>query len=119
MQESNVYTETVKVLVMDAELLDAMLREKWNAMRNALSAADVPKALVHISEGAKDMYQYNFGLMNAYLGEIAAGLRDITMVKARGRMAEYEMWAEQGGQMYSFYILFVKDPDGIWRIDFF
>ena len=32
---------------------------------------------------------------------------------------EYEMWAEQDGQTYSFYILFVKDADGIWRIQFF
>ena len=118
-QEDNAYTDTVTVQVMDLASLDLLLRAKWNGMRDALGASNIPKAMEYIAQGAKNMYQFNFELMNAYLGEIAAGLQDISMVKVRGRMAEYEMWAEEDGEMYSFYILFSKDRDGIWRISFF
>ena len=51
--------------------------------------------------------------------EISAGLQDIELVKIKDGVAEYEMWAEQEGQTYSFYIVFVNDSDGIWRIQFF
>ncbi len=99
--------------------LDGMLREKWNKMKDALNTGDIAKAVGYISEGSKNMYQYNFNLMSAYLEEIASGLQDIAMVNIKDRMAEYEVCAEQDGQMYTFYVLFVKDPDGIWKVAFF
>jgi hypothetical protein len=34
-------------------------------------------------------------------------------------VAEYEMPAIQDGIEYSFYIQFVKDSDGIWKLRFF
>jgi hypothetical protein len=65
------------------------------------------------------MYEYNFNLMSSYLPAISAGLQNLEMVQVKDGMAEYRMWADQDGQMYSFYILFVKDLNGIWRIEFF
>jgi hypothetical protein len=118
-EEGTAHTGSVAVLVMDREVLDALLKEKWNGMKDALSEGDPGKAMSYIAQGAKNMYEYNFNLLGAFMGEIAAGLEDIDMVQVQGRAAEYEMWAEQDGQMYSFYVLFVKDQDGIWRIEFF
>ena len=117
--EGKGYTDIVTVQVTDFAALDLLLRAKWNGLRDALGASNIPKALEYIAQGAKNMYQFNFELMNAYLGEIAAGLQDISIVKVRDQRAEFEMWAEEDGQMYSFYILFSKDRDGIWRISFF
>jgi len=36
-----------------------------------------------------------------------------------GQVAEYQMIAIQDGIEFSFYIKFVKDGEGIWRIYFF
>lgn len=117
--EGKGYTDTVTLQVMDLAALDLLLRAKWNGLRDALGDSNIPKAMEYIAQGAKNMYQFNFELMNAYLGEIAAGLQDISIIKVRDQRAEFEMWAQEDGQMYSFYILFSKDRDGIWRISFF
>jgi len=117
--QGNSYTDTIAIQVLSEEQLDALLKAKWNGMKTTLSNGDVGEAVDYIAEGVREMYEYNFNLMNSYLPEISAGLEDIEVVQIDDRVAEYEMWAEQGGQMYSFYILFVKDADGIWRIQFF
>jgi hypothetical protein len=117
----NTYTASAAIVVFDPEGLDALLRAKWNGMRTALSNGDIGKARAYIAEHTREMYEYNFNLMSSYLPDISAGLQDIQLVEIRGKYgeAEYEMWAEQDGQTYSFYILFVRDADGIWRIEFF
>jgi hypothetical protein len=57
--------------------------------------------------------------MSLYLSEISAGLEEIELVDVKDGVAEYEMWGEQDGQMYNFLVRFVRDKDGIWRIEFF
>lgn len=117
--DGRLFIDTVAVLVIDGEMLDGLLKEKWNGMKNALIAGDTGKAVGYIAQGERDRYEYNFNILGAYLGEISAGLNGIEVVQVRDRIAEYEMWAEQDGQTHSFYVLFVKDQDGIWRIEFF
>jgi hypothetical protein len=41
------------------------------------------------------------------------------MIRISDREAEYNVLGDQGGQTYSFYVLYIKDSDGIWRIRFF
>ena len=117
--EGQLYTDAVAIEVISFVQKDGSLKAKWNGMRTALGNGAISQALSFISKGKQDMYAYNFNLMNAYLSEISAGLQDIDFVQTGKRTAEYEMWAEQDGQMYSWYILFVRDSDGIWRIEFF
>ncbi len=117
--EGTIYTDIVALLVMDQGELDALLRAKWEAMKEALSNGDVEKAAGYIGVGTREMYEYNFNLMSSYLQAISAGLQDIELVHIRENVAEYSMWAEQEGQTYSYYILFVRDSDGLWRILFF
>lgn len=118
-EEGRLYMDSAMAQVVDTEILDALLKQKWNGMKDALGAGDTEKALSYFAQGAKRTFQHNFNRLQTHLGEISAGLRDIKMVKVQDGMAEYEMWAEQGGQAYSFYVLFSKDHDGIWRIEFF
>jgi|LGVE01.1.fsa_nt_gb hypothetical protein len=88
-------------------------------MRQALFTGDIEKATAYTAKGVREVYFFNFNLMTSYLAEISAGLQDIELVQIKDGVAKYEMWAEQDGQTYSFYILFVKDLDGVWRIQFF
>ncbi|MDF1592228.1 MAG: hypothetical protein P1P89_11980 [Desulfobacterales bacterium] len=113
------YTDTVAVQALDQAELDALLRAKWKGMKTGLSNSDKNAALGFIAKRARNTYEYNFNLLNSYLTEISAGLQDIELVQIRDRIVEYNMPGEQDGQTYSFYILFVKDSDGVWRIRFF
>lgn len=117
--EGKLYTDSAVVQVLDAGVLDALLKQKWNRMKTALGAGDTETALSYFSKKARTMFQHSFNLMSAKLGEIAAGLEEIRIVSASDIVAECEMLAQQEGRTYSFYVLFVKDHDGLWRIDFF
>jgi len=117
--QDNEYQQEVMVNVLSLDEMDTLLRGKWAGIKTALSNGDIGEAGDYIAEGSREMYEYNFNLMSSYLVEISAGLQDIALVQIQDGLAEYRMWAEQEGKTYSFYILFVKDSDGIWRIQFF
>ena len=78
--QSNIYTDTVAVLVMDEATLDALLQAKWEGMKAALSSGEIEEAVGYLTQGRREMYEYNFTLMSAYLAEISAGLQNIELV---------------------------------------
>ena len=93
-----------------------MLQQKWADMKSRLSNGDISGALNCFSEGTRPLFEYNFNLLSTHLNEIIAGMQNITLVKIEEDMAEYNLVGEQGGQIYSFYLLFQKTADGTWRI---
>lgn len=113
------YTNSIVTEAVDAAALDGLLQPKWSGMKAELSSGDIDAALSFIAGGAREMFRYNFELLNQHLPEMSAGLHGITLVNIVDGEAEYEMAGEQDGQLYSFYLLFIKDNDGIWRIRFF
>jgi hypothetical protein len=119
LHEGYIYSDTIAILVMDEAELDALLQAKWNAMKAALIDGDIDRSITYIAEHRKEIYEYNLYLMSSYLTEILSGLENIELVEIRERVAEYEMWTDYEGQNYNFLIRFVKDKDGIWRIEFF
>ncbi|RJP78480.1 MAG: hypothetical protein C4522_12890 [Desulfobacteraceae bacterium] len=117
--EGGTCSDTIAVLAQDQDEFDAMLRAKWDGMKNALKYGNIETALGFMEKSKRAMYDYNFNLLKDHLPEIEAGMQDLAMVNVHDRMAEYSVKGEQGGRQFSFYVLFVKDSDGIWRISFF
>jgi hypothetical protein len=118
--EGTGYSDTIAVLVMDKEALDALLKAKWNGMRSVLSQGNISSALGYIAEDAREMYEYNFNLLSSHISEITSLLRDdIEMEKIRECVVDYEMSTDYEGEIYICLIRFIKDKDGIWRISFF
>jgi hypothetical protein len=117
--ENITYTDTVAVLSQDRNQFDAFLKAKWEGMKTGLRDKDVNAAVHHIAGNKKAMYEYNFNLLIDHLPAIEAEFHGLTLVSMRDGIAEFALDSEQEGQRYSFYLLFVKDTDGIWRISFF
>lgn len=115
----NTYQDTIGINAMALDTVDNLLKGKWAGMKTGLSQGNVEKAVGYIASGSKNMYQYNFQLMSSLLPTIAQDMGSITLVKIVDNVAEYEMTATQDGQTLSFYVEFVKDTDGIWRIRFY
>ncbi len=109
-------TDTVTITVLSKTKLDALLRGKWEGMRTALAAADVAAAVSNFSKYSKDSYLQQFTDISSSLPQVAAGMANITMVKVEGNVAEYDLRDVIDGVTYSFYLLFVKDLDGLWKI---
>lgn len=81
---------------------------------------DVEGAVTYFAEGTpREMFRYNFNLLRDQLPEILANMGSITLIRLEDNLAEYEMIATQDGVEYSFYVEFIKDKDGVWRLTFF
>ncbi len=117
--DGNTYEDSVAVTVLNKTQMDSLLKAKWAGMKGQLQLGDTEGALSYMAGSSKNTYKYNFDLMKDYLPAILQDMGNITMKTIEGRRAEYEMITTQDEVIKSFYIEFIVDSDGIWRINFF
>ena len=68
---------------------------------------------------ARDDYRDLFTALVPQLPQIDLILTDISAVSFDEDRAEYQMIRVDGGVRLSYFILFVRDADGLWRLKFF
>ena len=95
------------------------LGDKWNAMKAALRRGDVDAALQFIRIDSRQRYREMFTHLTVDLAQIDTVLTDIKPVKIDAMGAEFEMLRVEDGKTYSYFVLFVRDYDGIWRVKSF
>ncbi|HKW93220.1 MAG TPA: Ig-like domain-containing protein [Methylomirabilota bacterium] len=119
--QGNVLTATTVVQALDQVQLESQLQARWTALRDALSRSDVTAAVALFAEASRDAYRDQLTALAGAgaLGQVAADLGGITAVKILDKAAEYELRAMRQGVAYSYYVLFVIDTDGVWRIRVF
>jgi hypothetical protein len=114
------YTATAVVNVLDSTRLNTLLQKKWTKMRDGLGQGNVEQALKYFTRGSQDRYRQIFEAIQDKLGEEAAGLQDIVLVAFRGTTAKYRIQRTMtiNGQptILTYWVYFVQDTDGIWRI---
>ncbi|MGV7223482.1 MAG: DUF4124 domain-containing protein [Nitrospinales bacterium] len=97
--------------------LDKLLRSKWNKMREALSRNEIEKAVSYFSDSTKDVFRKTFSaLPPEKRSQLAQDLGDIQFIKERGNTVEYDLRTTEDGKKYSYFLLFEKGYDGVWRI---
>jgi len=116
-----VLTAKTVVQVLDRATLDPLLQARWSALRDALARGDVPAAVSLFASASRDAYQDQLTALAGVgaLSQIATDLGPIAPVKIHDKAAEYELRAVQQGAVYSYYVLFVIDTDGVWRLRVF
>jgi parallel beta-helix repeat protein len=107
------------VQVADRTSLDSLLQARWTDLKDALRAADIPGALAHISQGARDRYDEAFRAIVQRLPGIDAILPGLTLEAIGGGMAIYQAARTDGGVPRLFEVRFALGADGFWRIDSF
>ena len=121
--DGNTYEDTIAITVLNREQLDALLKAKWEGMKEALSNGDVNGAVSYIGVQTKQHYAELFTALQSHLPEVVQALREIELIRGVGKSATYNMNRSElyGGQIvgidYSVY--FVVDGDGVWKIDWF
>ena len=113
------YEDTIIITVLNRDQLDALLRAKWEGMKGLVMAQNTEGALAFIIGSTQEMYRYNFELMRDILPSILQPMSDINLDEIEDGIAKYHMNSIQDGTNYSFYVEFVKDGDGLWKISFF
>jgi hypothetical protein len=121
--DGNAYQDTIAVTVMSKTQLDNLLRVKWEGMKTALANQDIQGAAGYFSLAAKEKYSNVFSIMANHLSEIVAGMNETRMDYITGDSAEYRINRMENidGQMkeITYFIYFVKDGDGLWKIESF
>ena len=115
----NRFTATTLVQVHDVAALDTLLQGKWRAMKDALRAGDIARAVTHIVADSRADYEAAFGVIAARLPNIGAILTDVGLIEVRNDSAIYEATRTDGGVVKSFEVRFALDDDGVWRIEAF
>jgi hypothetical protein len=111
------YQDSMGIEVLSDTELDALLRGKWEAMRNRLAIGDIEGALVFFHEDARQDYRDLFNVLSSMLSTIVQDMSDIQMIEYHGNAAIYDIQTSRDGIEYSFQLLFTKDSAGVWRIN--
>ena len=112
-------TPTAVVQIYDVGALDGLLQAKWRALKDALRAGDIARAVTHIVADARDEYQAAFQIVAARLPAIDTILTDLTLVWLADSTALYQATRTDAGLVKVFDVRFAVDEDGLWRIERF
>jgi hypothetical protein len=117
------YSDTVAVSVLSKEALDTLLRGKWEGLKQKLGSQNPQDALTYFVEEKKELYNEVFTILYQRLPGIVQEMQDIQLIYIEDNAAKYRIRREEShaGQMVNitYYIYFVRDKDGLWRIYMF
>jgi hypothetical protein len=119
--QSNTYSDTIAVVVLDQAQLDSLLRAKWNGMKTALTNGDTEKALTYYREGMREKYSAIFNALGSELPTLVQQMKAISPIVFAGDQAKYRIKQDHNieGQIVtiSYYIYFSKGENGLWQIE--
>jgi len=111
------------VQVYDRPAIDGVLRAKWNGMKSALALGNSEGALGFFTDMEQGRYRAIFTALSPHLAGIAQEIGDIELIyvvegRAKYRLLRTQLW---GGQLMTltYYVYFVQDGSGFWRIEGF
>jgi hypothetical protein len=116
-----VVTSTLQVTRQDntqpPDPADVPFVAAWNGMTDALKSGDKIRALSFLSDDARLKYDPVFDALMPDMPQIAASFSSLKNVSIGDEFAEYAVNRIIDGVNRIFMINFVKDSDGVWRID--
>ena len=113
------YRDTIAIMVVNANDLDALLRAKWIAVTTALGNKDVSTAIALISPATRTVYQLMYTEIINQLPAMVATQTEFNFVSVGDNVATYELVTSKNGDTYSYEVIFVKDSNGIWTLQDF
>jgi hypothetical protein len=114
------YSDTIAFSVLSKEVLDTLLRAKWEGMREKLGNQNLQGALTYFTEDQREFFNKVFTALYGQLPRIGQEMKDIQLIYVEDNAAKYRIRRNEfhAGQMVdiTYYIYFVRDKDGLWRI---
>lgn len=113
----NSYQDTTAVLVISQVEMDELIQNKWTDMTNALTSGNIDRSLIHFVDGQNSKYKEVFEKLKGQLSAIFKSEEEFSLVYASDNRIEYENIVVEGDKAYSYPVIFVKDVDGLWKIN--
>lgn len=114
--DGNIYQNSVAVTVMNRTQVDGLLQQKWAEMKSALSNGNAMIAANSFSAATKEKYQTIFSGISGSLSSMAAEMRPIELISVGARTALYRIKRAEDGNDMTYFIYFLQDEDGLWKI---
>jgi len=97
--------------------VDVPFRAIWDGMNRALLAGDKATALSYLTPGAQVKYAPVFDALLPHMAEIVASYSPLQRVSISETIGEYAVTRVSNGKAYLFLIYFLKDEDGVWKLE--
>lgn len=110
-------TQQLVIEVIDPAALDQKLQAIWGGMNDALIAGDKDRALNYLDDGAQAKYGPVFDVLLPHMPEIVASYSTLAKSSLNTDYGEYAVRRQRGGKNSLYLIYFLRDPDGVWRLD--
>jgi hypothetical protein len=110
-------TKTLRIVVQDQQQLDQQLRQVWGEMTAALVRGDKASAMQYLNLQAKEKYGPVFDVLLPEMTQILGSFSDLQSVEIDGTVGEYAVNRIINGINRIFFIYFLRDVDGVWRVD--
>ncbi|MDM7986042.1 MAG: hypothetical protein QUS13_01760, partial [Smithella sp.] len=114
--DGNIYQDTKAVTVLPLAQIDALLRAKWAALKDALQRGDINTAIMMMHPSSREKYQNIFNLVKDNLATIMVNCTGLEFVSMDNEIAIYELQSLEYGEVYIYRLAFIKDENGIWFI---
>jgi len=116
-QQNQTTTAEVGIVVQDVVAMDTMFKDIWNSMNAALIAGDKATALSFLTARAQDKFGPVFDVLLPHMADIVATFTSFRGTHIASGYAEYALNRTINGEDRLFLIYFLKDADGVWRLE--
>ncbi|MFL6647012.1 MAG: PKD domain-containing protein, partial [Sulfurifustaceae bacterium] len=110
-------TQTIAIVVSDGRQMDQLFTALWSGMNDALVHGDIATAVSFLNASAKRKYQPVFEALKPNFPQIVASYSPLRRVSISADIGEYAIVRSFNGENRLYLIYFLRDADGVWRVD--
>ena len=111
------FRQTVTIVVQDPAQVDQTLRVLWGGFTAALASRDMAQALQYFNLQAQAKYAPVLDALRPNLPQIVASYGAPQLSTISDGLGEYVLGRKINGVNQIFFIYFLRDVDGVWRMD--
>jgi hypothetical protein len=115
--EAGVHEAHHAVLVENAFAMDALFQAIWTGMNTALVSGDTSTAATFLTRRARDYYGPAWNVMLPHMFSIIESYSPLRGFTVGPDVAEYWLTRTIQGESRLFFVYFVRDVDGVWRLE--
>jgi hypothetical protein len=115
--DASTATRSVRIVVHDIVQLDGQIRQVWSGMTAALIRGDKAQAMQYLNHQAKEKYGPVLDALLPSMPQILAGFSALQTSTINDAVGEYAINRTIDGVNRIFFIYFLRDADGLWRLD--
>jgi len=117
--QGNTYSDSIAITVLSKTEMDSLLKGKWDGIKEAMISKDVSKATGYFIDHAQERYSGIFTALGDRLPQVVQDMQTISMIYLRNGVAKYRIRRTEAAGEITYYIYFVKDENGLWKIQQF